>query len=104
MGRCIVAVDRAQPVAASVSPDGEVLDVASWAHEVAPPTEAAHPNRRIGVGDGRLVVQDLPGCRPVSLAVGADGTFAAEPVTDSPAGAGTAACARPTFSAGCRPT
>lgn len=80
---CLLAVDRVQPVAATVSADGEVLDVVSWAQEVPPPAEAVYPNRRIGIGDGRVVVQDLPAGDPVTLTIGAGGSVTKARAADS---------------------
>src|SRR4051794_29371423 len=76
-GAAVVAVDRAQPVAATVSPTGEVLDVVSWSELVPPPQATAWPNRRIGVeGDG-IIVQDLPDGLPVAVSVDPDGSLSA---------------------------
>jgi hypothetical protein len=77
VGPVVVAVDRVQPVAATVSPSGEVLDVVSWAELVAPPSLIAWPNRRIAIEGAGIVVQDLPDAQPVAVSVSPDGSLAA---------------------------
>jgi hypothetical protein len=77
VGPVVVAVDRVQPVAAAVSPSGEVLDVVSWSELVRPPGAAAWPNRRLAVEGDRIVVQDLPDGQPVAVSVDPDGSLAA---------------------------
>jgi hypothetical protein len=85
VGLHVVAVDRTQPVAATVSLAGEVRDVVSWAGAVSPPPAAAWPNRRIGVQGDRIVVQDLPDGQLVAVTVSPDGSLAATPARDEPA-------------------
>lgn len=84
VGSYVVAVDRAQPVAVTLSPTGEVRDAVSWAGAVPPPSAAAWPNRRIAVDGDRVVVQDLPDVRPVSVAVRRDGALVVTPLREEP--------------------
>lgn len=67
LGSCYVFVDHLQPVAVSVSLDGEVIHVHSWANSVAPPAELAWPNRQLWRGSTALCVQDLPNGEIVEL-------------------------------------
>jgi hypothetical protein len=82
VGLNVVAVDRTQPVVATVSLTGEIRDVVSWADIVPPPSAAAWPNRRIGVEGDRVVVQDLPDGKPVLVSISADGSLAATAARD----------------------
>ncbi|MGW4591064.1 hypothetical protein ACWEKJ_27405 [Amycolatopsis thermoflava] len=66
-------VDRFQPVAVSMSTNGRVVDVVSWASSAAAPEEPGWPNRRVVPGEDRLLVQDLPDGAGVVLEVTADG-------------------------------
>ncbi|WP_431926030.1 hypothetical protein [Amycolatopsis tucumanensis] len=66
-------VDRFQPVAVSMSTNGRVVDVVSWASSAAAPEKLGWPNRRVVPGEDRLLVQDLPDGAGVVLEVTADG-------------------------------
>ncbi|GAB2750398.1 hypothetical protein GCM10027174_26330 [Salinifilum aidingensis] len=57
VGSCFVAVDEVQPVAMSLSPSGEVLDVTSWAEQTTPVTTKT---RTIAAGEDRAFVRDWP--------------------------------------------
>lgn len=73
VGPWFVAVDRIQPVALVLSPDGERSSLVSWADLVAAPLVTPWPSRQAAVvGDG-VVVQDLPDGTPVTLVVGPEG-------------------------------
>jgi hypothetical protein len=85
VGDNVVAVDRTQPIAATMSLSGEVRDVVSWADAIPPPSAAAWPNRRILVEGARVVVQDLPDGKPVVVSIGPDGALAATAARDEPA-------------------
>ncbi|SFT95762.1 hypothetical protein SAMN04487904_115110 [Actinopolyspora lacussalsi subsp. righensis] len=56
-GSCFVAIDQVQPVAISLSPAGEVLDVTSWADQVSP---AVTKKRTIASGKDCVFVCDWP--------------------------------------------
>ncbi|GAA3794144.1 MULTISPECIES: hypothetical protein [Amycolatopsis] len=66
-------VDRFQPVAVSMSTNGRVVDVVSWASSAAAPEKLGWPNRRVVPGEDRLLVQDLPDGAGVVFEVTADG-------------------------------
>ncbi len=57
VGSCFVAVDQVQPVAMAVSASGEILDVTSWAEQVAP---VATKTRTLASGEDRVFVRDWP--------------------------------------------
>lgn len=84
LGSAVVAVDRVQPVAAAVSPSGDVLGVVSWSELVQPREAMAWPNRRVAVDGERIVVQDLPDGEPVVVILGAEGTLRVERTGDLP--------------------
>ena len=81
VGNCVVAVDRVQPVAATLLITGEVLDVVSWAGKSSPPPVASWPNRRVGVDGDCLLVQDQPDGQPVAVSVRPDGSLAVAPAS-----------------------
>lgn len=69
LGAYFVAVDELQPVAASFSVGGELVDVRSWSRDVPIPEVSGWPNRKILIDANTLLVQDLRAGDVVALEI-----------------------------------
>jgi hypothetical protein len=70
---CYLVVDQIQPVAITVSPAGEIIDVASWNHLPPPTVGDTWPRRRLNLIDSVWWLTDLDGATSVALATDSDG-------------------------------
>lgn len=74
-GSHFLAVDHTQPVLATISHSGAIVDVASWSDRVDIPAESPWPNRRFAMDGDRFLVQDLPAEPLIEASVDATGTI-----------------------------